>query len=253
MDLPIQFEEYGQPDAPLLVFIHGGGVGGWMWEEQLKFFQDYHCLVPTLPEHGGQKGDVPFSIRESAKLVNDLLIEKANGQKVNVVGFSLGAQVLVEMLSLQPALIDKAMINSALTRPIALPKSILRFTVKLTYSLIQHKTFAKMQAQTLYIPAHLFERYFEESCAVTAESLIRILQENMSFNIPKAFSQVQSNMLVTVGEKERGMMRKSAHDLAMCNVNCRQIVWPDIGHGVSFKEPCLFNDILSKFLRDEIN
>ncbi|MFJ7735759.1 alpha/beta fold hydrolase [Lysinibacillus sp. NPDC097287] len=250
--MPIHFEEYGQLDAPLLVFIHGGGVGGWMWEEQIKFFQSFHCIVPTLPEHGGQKGGIPFSIRESAKLLNDLIIEKANGQTVNVVGFSIGAQVLVEMLSLQPTLIDKAMINSALARPIALPKSILGVTVKLTYPLIRQKAFAKMQAKALYIPPNFFDRYYEESCYITVEGLTRVLDENMSFKIPETFSKVTSKMLVTVGEKERGMMKKSAHDLAMRNANCHKIVWPDIGHGISLKEPRLFNDILAKWLCDEV-
>lgn len=112
--------------------------------------------------------------------------------------------------------------------------------------------FAKMQAQTLFIPPQLFNRYYEESCAVTADSLIRILQENMTFNIPEAFPKVQSKMLVTVGEKERGMMKKSAHDLVMCNANCHEIVWSNIGHGISFKEPDLFNNLLSKWLRDDV-
>ncbi|MEC1750353.1 hypothetical protein [Bacillus mojavensis] len=25
------------------VFIHGGGVSGWMWEEQISYFQRVHC------------------------------------------------------------------------------------------------------------------------------------------------------------------------------------------------------------------
>lgn len=249
--MTLYFEEFGPIEAPLLVFIHGGGVGGWMWEEQVKFFQDYHCLVPTLPEHGIHKGDIQFSIRESAKLLNDLIVEKANGQKINVVGFSLGAQIVVEMLSLQPSRINKAMINSALTRPIPLPKSVLRSTVKLTSPLIKCKTFAKMQAKTLCIPPHLFNRYYEESCAVTPDSLIRIMQENMNFKIPEAFSKVTSKILVTVGEKERKIMKKSAHDLTICNENCHKIVWQNIGHGISLKEPNLFNDTLLKWLCDD--
>lgn len=250
--MTLYFEEFGPIDAPLLVFIHGGGVGGWMWEEQVKFFRDYHCLVPTLPEHGLQKGDIPFSIRKSAKQLNDLIVEKANGQKINVVGFSLGAQIVVEMLSLQLTLIDKAMINSALTRSIALPKSMIGFSIKLTYPLIKYKTFAKLQAKTLLIPPHLFNRYFEESRVVTVDGLIRVLQENMSFILPKAFSQVKSKMLVTVGEKERSVMKKSAHDLALCNENCHKIMWQNIGHGISLKEPSLFNATLLRWLRDDL-
>ena len=249
--MTLYFKEFGPIEAPLLVFIHGGGVGGWMWEEQVKFFHEYHCLVPTLPEHGGQKGDMPFSISESAKQINDLIVEKANGQIINVVGFSLGAQILVEMLSLQPTLINRAMINSALTRPIPFPNRLIGFLVKLTYPLIKYKSFAKMQAKTLLIPPHLFQRYYEESRAVTADGLVRVFQENMAFTIPDAFSQVKSKMLVTVGEEERQVMKKSAHELALCNVNCHKIVWKDIGHGISLKDPNLFNATLLKWLQQD--
>lgn len=156
------------------------------------------------------------------------------------------------MLNLQPTLIDKAMINSALTIPIALPKRMIGFSVKLTYPLIKYKAFAKLQAKTLLIPSHLFHRYYEEIRVVTVDGLFRVLQENMSFTIPKTFSQVKSKILVTVGEKERAVMKKSAHDLSVCNENCHKMMWQNVGHGISLKEPSLFNATLLKWLRDDL-
>lgn len=31
-------KEAGDQTGPLLVFIHGGGVSGWMWNQQLDYF-----------------------------------------------------------------------------------------------------------------------------------------------------------------------------------------------------------------------
>jgi len=31
------YEESGVMDAPTIVFIHGGGISGWMWKKQTDF------------------------------------------------------------------------------------------------------------------------------------------------------------------------------------------------------------------------
>lgn len=47
------FKEFGRADAPTIVVLHGGGVGGWMWKPQIAQLEaGYHLLVPDLPEHG---------------------------------------------------------------------------------------------------------------------------------------------------------------------------------------------------------
>ncbi len=60
------YMEYGNKEGPLLVFIHGGGVGGWMWDEQTAYFTAYHCLIPTLQGHGDRSDETTFSIRGNA-------------------------------------------------------------------------------------------------------------------------------------------------------------------------------------------
>ena len=59
--------EIGPASAPTLVFLHGGGGGGWMWQPQLEAFTDYHCLVPDLPEHGRSAEVKPFTKGQKPK------------------------------------------------------------------------------------------------------------------------------------------------------------------------------------------
>ena len=63
----LHYQEYGDKSAPLMLFLHGGGVSGWMWDKQIQYFTHYHCIVPILPEHGLNNDGIPFSIKGSAE------------------------------------------------------------------------------------------------------------------------------------------------------------------------------------------
>jgi hypothetical protein len=45
--LDLRITESGAEHPQLLIFIHGGGVSGWMWEEQISDFQRFHypCIA----------------------------------------------------------------------------------------------------------------------------------------------------------------------------------------------------------------
>jgi len=98
-------KEYGDIHKPLILLIHGGGVGGWMWDKQIQYFCDYHCVVPELIDNGANNNS-DFSIEDSAKTLLSLIEEKAKNKCVIVDGFSLGAQIAIQMVSLKPQLIS---------------------------------------------------------------------------------------------------------------------------------------------------
>jgi len=244
------YEEYGDKDRPMLVFLHGGGVSGWMWNKQIEHFSDYYCVVPDLPEHGRSQSDV-FAMESCAESVLELIDALAGDQPVIVVGFSLGAQVLVEMLSRRPERIDYAMINSALVVPQLQMVKWLAPAIKLMFPLVRNRTFAKLQAKTLYVSEADFERYFEESKKMTQEGLIRVLTENMSYQVPASFSQADTRILVTVGEKEKGLMQQSARSLVASNRYSVGVVLQQIGHGISLAEPARFNQMLRAWIEED--
>ena len=109
------------------------GVGGWMWDQQIQHFAHYHCVIPELMSHD------PFSIEHSAKELLLLIEEKANEKPVIVIGFSLGAQIAIQMLSLKPSLIDYTIINSALVIPSPTVERMLQPFIRLSFPLIKIK------------------------------------------------------------------------------------------------------------------
>lgn len=80
------------------------------------------------------------------------------------------------------------------------------------------------------------------------ETLIRILEENMSFDLPKNFHEAKANILVTVGCREKAVMIKSAKKIVTHNPNCKGVILPNIGHGVSFVKPDYFNQLIESWL-----
>lgn len=241
----MDYQEYGREHTTFMMFIHGGGVGGWMWDKQIQHFSNVHCVVPELIGD-----DMHFSIEECARKLLKIIEEKAQGKHVTVVGFSLGAQIIVKMLSLNAQLIDNAIINSALVIPSPITKKLIGPFITLSFPLIKNKSFAKLQAKALYINQEYFQQYYQDSLKIKIETLTNILQENMSFAIPDNFSQASCQILVTVGEREKGIMKKSARLLVNRNPNCKGVVLSNIGHGVSFAIPTFFNHFVEYWMKE---
>lgn len=146
--LDLSYREYGDKNAPLMVFLHGGGVSSWMWDKQIQYFSNYHCITIDLPEQGASRNTENFSIQLSAEKVNRLIEKIADGKKIIVIGFSLGAQVTIQMLSNNSNLINFAIVNSALARPNSFIRKMIKPSIKLFFPLVKNKTFSKLQAST---------------------------------------------------------------------------------------------------------
>lgn len=69
-----------------VVFLHGGNVAGWMWQEQAAALPDRHGLIPDLPGFGAS-GDQPWtSLAETADELADLIRERAAQARAHVSG-----------------------------------------------------------------------------------------------------------------------------------------------------------------------
>ncbi len=90
---------YHEHQEQTLLFLHGGGVGGWMWKEQIMHFKDYRCAVAELDFETDN-----VSIKHLAdQLLNWAENNKRNG-KLALIGFSIGAQIALQMVSKRPDL-----------------------------------------------------------------------------------------------------------------------------------------------------
>ncbi|MEZ7171169.1 alpha/beta fold hydrolase [Sporosarcina sp. OR05] len=248
MNEVMHFEEYGNENAPLLLFLHGGGVGGWMWDKQIDDFSHYHCIVPTLQGHGVRRNEEEFSIRGNAEEMIDLIKEKGAGKDIHIIGFSIGAQICLEMIDLAPTLITSAVINSATVIPMKYVLPLIAPTILLTFPLVKSRSFAKVQAKQLYMDGEYFEKYYEDSVKLKPSTLIQMLKENMSYALPENRSNSTVRILVTVGERETRILKKSVKQIVEHYVNCKELFIPNMGHGFPVAQPQLFNEVVEKWI-----
>jgi len=245
--------ETGNPSGEIILFLHGGGIGGWMWRKQTEFFADYHCLVPDLPCHGKSKCPSAFRIDGcSTELIN--MLDKIPAtefprKKVNLIGFSLGAQIALDLLARRPDLFSRAVIISALVRPLKNLKRLFLIMAPLSYLLMRNRTFQKFQANSSGLYRDYFEEYYQSVKMLNTRILKQIYAENMSFAIPPNYPEVEVPTLIIAGEKEPQVMIKSAEDLVNSNKNSQGMLIPQIGHGYSLLLPDEFNRVTESWLK----
>ena len=108
MDLFVR--ESGPVGAPAIVFLHGAYTSGWSWEPVVERMQQYRCLVPDLPHFGKSFELGPFEMGRAATAVAELIRSRVGTGRAHVVGWSLGAQVGVQLLATEPKLVDRAVL-----------------------------------------------------------------------------------------------------------------------------------------------
>ncbi|WP_244961519.1 alpha/beta fold hydrolase [Clavibacter zhangzhiyongii] len=200
---------FGTDTSAAVLLLHGGGVAGWMWTSLRQHLESTHLvLVPDLPGHGNS-ADEPY--RAHAATVDALatmLSRNAEGP-VAVIGFSLGAQLAMQLASEHPHLVSRAMIVSAQARPIPFTRLTLN-ALAISAPLARRRWFARLQARELFIPPKLMEDYIATSAAITRPTLLKAVEENMRFQIPTEWPAFPGVALVLAGRKERAVMRESA-------------------------------------------
>lgn len=244
-------QEFGLKQSGSIVFIHGGGLSGWMWERQIENFRDFHCLVPDLPGQGKSKDINPFSIKDSALKIAALIKNRADSGKAHVVGHSIGAQIVVQLLSSSPEVLESAVVSSALVRRIPGISGLIKPIVKISIPLTRVEWFARLQARAFGIPEKYFTDYFADTKSITAGTLEQILVENTNYGLSKELRLCSVPTLILAGQKEIKIMRNSAKDLATALPNSKGYLVQGVGHSFIFKDPQLFNKILRAWLTNK--
>jgi len=212
--------ESGPATAPTIVFLHGGGGGGWMWQPQVEQLGDYHCLVPDFPEHGRSIADEPFSIKDSAVRIAELIRVRAHDGRAHVVGLSLGAQIGVALLATAPETVDHAILSSALVRPIPgaglLTPGLVGFSYRMSVPPFKNNDFwiRLNMKYSAGVPDQYYPQFRETFQQLTEDAFVHVMVENMGFRLPAGLDRVTAPTLVVVGHKEYAAMRQSARDLA---------------------------------------
>jgi pimeloyl-ACP methyl ester carboxylesterase len=208
------FKETSNKQLPTFVLLHGGGLSSWSINSIVEQLQsEFHVVTPIIDGHGEDGGEEFISIEDSASKLIEYIDTKCNGKVYAIGGLSIGAQIAVEVLSKRVDIAEYAILESALVYPIKGTAAMTVPTYKLFYGLVKRRWFSKLQAKSLCVPAVMFEQYYQDSLKMSKQSLINITLSNGNYTLKSSIANTKSNVLIIVGEKEIGIMKKSAKRL----------------------------------------
>ncbi len=244
------FKEFGDRDLPTIILLHGGGLSWWSLNgivEQLRW--EYHVVTPIIDGHGEDGHETFESIEKSAGNLLSYIDDHHGGKVFALSGLSIGAQIVTEVLSIRSDVAEYAIIESALVFPIKGITAMTTSTYQLFYGLIKQKWFSKMQAKALLVPESMFERYYEDSLRMTKQSLINMSLSNGRYSLRDTISATKAKVLLIVGEKEIGIMKKSTQRLHEAIQGSELHAVPSMGHGeISLVHPDEYVRLLREFI-----
>jgi pimeloyl-ACP methyl ester carboxylesterase len=103
--LQIAYLEKNPDKNNTIFFIHGNSGSSQLWEKQLNdgLFSDYRLIAFDLPAHGqssaSRESEKDYSVVGIADIIANAVLMIAHGNPFILTGFSLGTNIVVEMLA----------------------------------------------------------------------------------------------------------------------------------------------------------
>lgn len=241
--MALYFSESGTLGAPTIVFLHGSGTSGWMWEGQVHDLSDFHSLNVDLPGHGKSKGVRWVSIADAAEQVADLIRTHATNGRAYLSGLSLGGYVTLALLDHHPERVERAVISGVTAAP--LPDSLpLKLQLRVMSMFMKSPWFVRLQAKMLHIPDDSFEAYTQSMLAMTREAFDGIVRETFAYRLPPRLSQVRVPTLVVAGSQEMPAVRDGVREIPRIMPAAEGCFAPGLHHGWNGEAPELYSAML---------
>ena len=242
-------KEYGKSNKDIIMLLHGGGLSWWNYEEVSEILKsDYHVILPILDGHSGSDRDFT-SIESNANEIIEYIDNNYNGNVKLIGGLSLGAQILLDILSKRDNICEYAIIESALVSPMKMTNRLIELSINMSYGLINKKWFSKLQFKSLKIKEELFDKYYIDSSNITKDNMISFLKANSNYHL-KNIKTNKSKSIVIVGSKERPIMIKSAKIIHDELINSELEILSGYYHGdLSINHPNEYAEKVKKLIK----
>jgi pimeloyl-ACP methyl ester carboxylesterase len=231
-----------------LVFVHGGGVGPWMWRGQRAHFEDkYRIHTPVLPGHDPEDRSGYTSHAEAAQSIAEQIGLAHISGEITVIGFSLGGQVAIVFADMFPEKVARTAVISSLVTPWRTAR-VLSSIAGLAAPLSRLETFARRQARELYIGADDFDEYFVLTSRMKRSTLVEMMRANLSFFPPRSFMDDERAALFVAGSEEQRSLIAGLRHLSEALPGGRFDQINGVGHGAPMAKADELNRVLERWL-----
>lgn len=229
------FEESGNKNGKLIIFLHGVGSSGKMWADHFENMQDFHCVAPDLPGHGRSNHFPWTNLDDVVRQIYDLA-RKFQCESVNLVGLSLGGSLVINFLSKYGKIVDNAIVDGAGIFPVR-GKSLIELGVKAVSPFLKLSYVNKALAEAVGIKKDKYESFKKDMVAVHPYSFRTAFCNANDQTEPPDLDKVLVKTLFVAGENEPLATKKSNMYLAKKMVNASSYLLPNEGHGWLAKMP----------------
>jgi pimeloyl-ACP methyl ester carboxylesterase len=227
----MKYKEFGSADRETVILLHGGGLSWWNYRDEAEMLRsDHHVILPILDGHADS--DRPFtSIEDNAAEIAEFIDTYLGGKVLFIGGLSLGAQILLEMLSQKSDICRYALVESASVIPSALTNALTGHALKSSYGLIKNRSFAKLQFKSLHMNGRFFEDYYRDTCKITRSDMTAFIKANTFYSLKKPISDTTARVRVLAGGKENRGILRSADAIKKHIPGCEKLVLSGLFHG----------------------
>ena len=248
----MKFREFGSDKNETIILLHGGGLSWWNYRAEAEMLQsDHHVVLPILDGHAGS--DRSFtSIEQNAEEIIEYIDKNHGGKVLLIGGLSLGAQILLEILSQRNDICRYAIVESAAAVESKLTNLLIGPSISSSYGLIKNRRFAKQQFKSLHMKEDLFEDYYRDTCKITKQDYIAFLKANTAYSLKGEIADTKAGVYVFAGEKETGVIKRSAGIIGSTIPGCKVKMLPGFFHGeFSLNYPQRYADLVKQVIGDK--
>jgi pimeloyl-ACP methyl ester carboxylesterase len=238
-------EPRGMEKDPSLLFVHGAGGNGEIWERQAEFFRGKHSVFRLdLPGHGGSDPRGEDRISSYAEWVR-LSSEKLFGARSFVlVGHSMGGAIVLD-LALNPPDGLKGIVLAGSGAKLAVTHTIFQMlseTPEAFFETIDQFAFSSAA------PMALRERFVRVTRQCPPPVIFNDFKACDHFDIRKRLPEIKLPTLVLCGEEDQLTPVKYSRYLHENITTSRLILIPHAGHMVMAEQPDMLNKAIEAFL-----
>jgi pimeloyl-ACP methyl ester carboxylesterase len=270
--LNIAYIDEGDPDANVLLMIHGMGGGIPVWDKNIKDLRKGNrCIALDLPGHGlSSKGDLPFSMDFYVEIVSSF-IKELGLKGLSLVGHSMGGQIAFLTALKEKQLIERLILVSpaGLEPYTAMEKQMLinlsALTVASGNAFTQHKMNYMIGFRNDFTKAAELSSslaFYKEDGADFGKMMLRSIEGMLLGSVDHLLEDLTQPCLILLGRQDYVSPYQYLHGekyvdtVATQGKRIRDVkitIFPSCGHFLQYEKSKQFNKEVSQFLKQPGN